>query len=131
MQNLCPINLVLLGISPVLIDAGDNELLFSGLQELSILRGEVDDDEPADGTDDDSDGTLDDEDPWLTLSALPSEHRVGLGHQQLHPLSPPLPFRRVRTYAKIAEKPPVITDRIQNPESLFPTSKRVYQQVMR
>lgn len=47
------------------------------------------------------------------------------------PFNPLFPRRRVRTYAKIAEKPPVRTERIQNPARRLPTSKRVYQQVIR
>lgn len=47
------------------------------------------------------------------------------------PLSPLLPLRSVKTYAKIAEKPPVRTERIQNPARRLPTSKRVYQQVIK
>lgn len=66
-QYLATSNFVFFSVTSVLVQAVDNELSFSGLEEFMGLCWEVNDDEPSEQADCDGYGTLDDEDPYLAL----------------------------------------------------------------
>jgi hypothetical protein len=54
---------IFMRVSTIIVDPGDDELLFLRLQELTCASREVDDDEPSSQANTGSDGSLDDEDP--------------------------------------------------------------------